>query len=236
MAYLGWGAAFCWKYIQSSDGHFRALSSGAKQVHKEAQSAAYLQWQKRRSTAIQVFVPHALRLVYVPSLPPLTPHKRADTHVRTFSAIIPVAFQFTAFTPSTTDTSSAQASFTAWQCFQVSWLCICTLLRPAMAAIYNLRSELVTAETLLSNSMSKSHNNRALGDADRHGTTKTHVMSNRTGKGGGARDSLDTESSTRDLTSGIVQERTFQVEGYSAGDSGIELQEIEHRGWNSKVS
>lgn len=139
-----------------------------------------------------------------------------------------MAFQFYAFDPSPPidDTSANQASFVAWQCVQVTWLCICTILQPAMTAIYNLRSELVAAETLLSNSVS----NPAVHDTDRHGKTRTQIHSH--GKEGAAshpRDSLDTESSTRDLTSGIVQERTFQMEEHFAGDAGIELQDLGQR-------
>ena len=155
------------------------------------------------------------------------------------SAIIPMAFQFSAFSfpnpTSSLDDSPNQARFAAWQCVQVSWLCICTLLQPAMATLYNLRSELVSAETLLSTSTS----NRVIGDADRHGRTRTHVQSNiATRRGEGAskrRDSLDTESSRRDLTAGIVQERTFHVEEQVGGEVGMELQEMERRSWGGKT-
>ncbi len=178
--------------------------------------------------AFRVFVPHVLRLMYAFRRPIVA---RADAH----SAIIPVTFQFYAFDPSppADDTSDNQASFAAWQCVQVSWLCICTLLQPAMAAIYNLRSELVTAETLLSTSVS----NRAIGHAHRYGWTGTQIQSNRKGKGASqTRDSLDTESSTRDLTScKIMQTRTFQIEEHFAGDSGIELHETRHQSWSGKM-
>lgn len=149
---------------------------------------------------------------------------RANVH----SAIVPMAFQFYAFDPSppVDDTSANQASFAASQCVQVSWLCICTILQPAMAAIYNLRSELVTADTLFSNSAS----NPAVRDTDRHGKTRTQIHSNRREESAShPRDSLDTESSTRDLTSVIVQERAFYVEEHFAGDAGIELQDVGQR-------
>lgn len=155
---------------------------------------------------------------------PLPVVTRANAH----SAIVPMAFQFYAFDPSppVDDTSANQARFAALQCVQVSWLCICTILQPAMVAIYNLRSDLVTAETLLSNSVS----NPAVRDTDRHRKTKTRNHSNRRAEGAShPRDSLDTESSTRDLTSGIVQERTFHIEEHFAGDAGIELQDVGQR-------
>ena len=66
VGYAIWGAAFCHMYLRSSDGHFAHLSAGAKRAHKESHSAQYVQWQRRRSTAAQVFVPHALRLLYIP--------------------------------------------------------------------------------------------------------------------------------------------------------------------------
>jgi hypothetical protein len=146
---------------------------------------------------------------------------RANAH----SAIVPMAFQFHAFDPSSPvdDTSANQASFAALQCIQVIWLCICTILQPAMAAIYNLRSDLVTAETLLSNSVS----NPAVRDTGRHGKTRTHIRSNRRAEAAShPRNSLETGSSTRNLTLGIVQERTFFVEAHFAGDADIELQDV----------
>jgi hypothetical protein len=65
IGYALWGIAFCYKYLQSFDGHFRQLRPDSKRAHKASNSAQYLQWQKRRSTVIQVLVPHVLRLVYV---------------------------------------------------------------------------------------------------------------------------------------------------------------------------
>jgi hypothetical protein len=143
------------------------------------------------------------------------------------SAIVLMAFQFYAFDPSPVDDTFAnQASFAALQCVQVSWLCICTILQPAMAAIYNLRSDLVTAETLLSNSVS----NPAVRDTGRRGKTRTHIHSNRRAEAAShRRDSLDTGSSTRNLTLGIVQERAFFVEAHFAGDTDIELQNVGQR-------
>jgi hypothetical protein len=149
---------------------------------------------------------------------------RANAH----SAIVPIAFQFYAFDPSppVDDTSANQASFAALQCIQVIWLCICTILQPAMAVIYNLRSDFVTAETLLSNSVS----NPAVRNIGRHGKTRTHIRSNRRAEAAShPRNSLDTGSSTRNLTLGIVQERTFLVEAHLAGDADIELQDVGQR-------
>ena len=146
------------------------------------------------------------------------------TRAYAHSAIVPMALQFHAFysSPSVDDNSANQASFAALQCIQVSWLCICTILQPAMAAIYNLRSDLVTAETLLSNSLS----NPTVHDTSRCETTRTRIGSNRRAEGAShPRDSLDTGSSTCNLTLGIVQERTFRVEEHFAGDD-IEMQDV----------
>ena len=99
-----------------------------------------------------------------------------------------------------------------------------------MAAIYNLRSELVTVDALLSNSLS--HPGLS---GNRHGRTRTNVQSkHKTENASRARDSMDTENSRRDLTSGIMQERTYRVDENYTGGSNIELQEITSTAWSPK--